>query len=156
MAKGLYHKWLKPENIALIRGWKMKGLTDEQIANNIGVRRETIYDWAKRFPNISNALKIGKEAANYAVENKLFENAQKGNNTAMIFWLKNNYRSKYNDSNLTVEEIEMNKQRARKLKADAELSEYKLNEYKKAQKGQSSKIVIVDDIPDVKDDENGS
>jgi len=35
MAKGKYDEWLEPENLVLIHGWKMQGLTDEQIADNI-------------------------------------------------------------------------------------------------------------------------
>lgn len=60
MARGQYKKWLKQENLLLLQGWKRDGLTDEQIAHNIGIRRETLYDWIKKYPNISNALKMGK------------------------------------------------------------------------------------------------
>lgn len=122
MAKGLYRKWLEPENLHLLLGWKRNGLTDEQIAKNIGIRRETLYDWKKRFPNISNALKIGREQANFIVENALFEKARKGNTTAMIFWLKNNWRDKYNDSELSPEERKLATARMEKLKADTRIS----------------------------------
>ena len=56
MAKGQYKKWLKQENLLLLQGWKRDGLTDEQIAHNIGIRRETLYDWIKKYPHISNAV----------------------------------------------------------------------------------------------------
>ena len=72
MAKGQYKKWLEPENLVLLQGWKRNGLTDDEIARNIGVRRETLWDWKKKYPNIANALKVGKEQANFLVENKLF------------------------------------------------------------------------------------
>lgn len=118
MAKGLYRKWLEPENLHLLLGWKRNGLTDEQIAKNIGIRRETLYDWKRRFPNISNALKIGHEQANFIIENALFEKARKGNTTAMIFWLKNNWRDKYNDSELSPEERKLAVARMKKLEAE--------------------------------------
>ncbi len=73
--KGKYHEWITEQGLAIISGWKRNGLTDEQIAKNIGVRRETIYDWAKRFPNFSNAVKTGREQADLQVENALFKRA---------------------------------------------------------------------------------
>ena len=36
MAKGKYEKWLKEDNLLLLEGWARDGLTDEQIAKNIG------------------------------------------------------------------------------------------------------------------------
>lgn len=46
---------------AQAQGWARDGLTDEQIAYNIGIRRPTLYDWEKKYPDISDALKKGKE-----------------------------------------------------------------------------------------------
>ena len=74
-SKGKYHKWITPEGLALVPGWKRNGLTDEQIAKNIGIQRTTMYDWAKRFPNFSDALKNGREVADIQVENALHKNA---------------------------------------------------------------------------------
>ena len=37
MATGRYQKWLEDENLLLLQGWKRNGLTDEQIAKNIGI-----------------------------------------------------------------------------------------------------------------------
>ena len=39
MAKGKYEKWLKEENLLLLEGWARDGLTDEQIAKNIGLHK---------------------------------------------------------------------------------------------------------------------
>lgn len=118
MAKGQYKKWLEPENLVLLQGWKRNGLTDDEIARNIGVRRETLWDWKKKYPNIANALKVGKEQANFLVENKLFHKATHGSVTAMIFWLKNNWRDKYNDSELSPEERKLTVARMKKLEAE--------------------------------------
>lgn len=122
MANGFYKKWLEPDNLVLLQGWKRNGLTDEQIAQNIGIRRETLYTWKKRFPNINNALKRGREQSNYIIESKLFQTALSGNTTAMIFWLKNNWRDKYNDSELSPEERKLAVARMEKLKADTRIS----------------------------------
>lgn len=118
MANGFYKKWLEPDNLVLLQGWKRNGLTDEQIAQNIGIRRETLYAWKKRFPNINNALKRGREQSNYIIESKLFQTALSGNTTAMIFWLKNNWRDKYNDSELSPEERKLAVARMKKLEAE--------------------------------------
>ena len=123
MAKGKYEKWLEPESLILLEGWARDGLTDEQIANNMGVRRETLYDWKKKHPNISNALKKGKEVVDIQVENALLKRAlgyeyteekveiseKDGkkvvqtvkyvapDTTAQIFWLKNRRPEKWRD-----------------------------------------------------------
>ena len=89
MAKGKYEKWLTEEGLIRIRGWAMDGLTDEQIAQNMGIATGTLYDWKNKHPEISEALKETKEIADRAVENALFQAALKGNITAQIFWLKN-------------------------------------------------------------------
>ena len=122
MANGFYKKWLEPDNLVLLQGWKRNGLTDEQIAQNIGIRRETLYAWKKRFPNINNALKRGREQSNYIIESKLFQTALSGNTTAMIFWLKNNWRDKYNDSELSPEERKLAVARMKKLEAETRIS----------------------------------
>ena len=145
MSTGQYQKWLEPENLTLLRGWKMKGLTDEQIARNIGIAARTLERWKVSYSQIRHALKIGKEQANYAIENKLFEKAQKGNITAMIFWLKNNYREKYTDSTLTSEERLANVQRTRKLKAEADIAEARAARF---DEDQSSEEVILAKIMD--------
>lgn len=122
MAKGRYKKWLENDNLVLLQGWKRNGLTDEQIAHNIGVTPRTLENWKKKYVQIFRALKVGKEQANFAVEGKLFQRAMSGNTTAMIFWLKNNWRDKYNDSELSPEERELALARMEKLKADTRIS----------------------------------
>ncbi|MBV6739920.1 DNA-packaging protein [Lactobacillus gasseri CECT 5714] len=125
MAKALYKEWLKPQALQRLEGWKRNGLTDEQIANNIGIRRETLWDWQRKYPNIANALKRGKEDVNFAVENALLRKALSGNTTAMIFFLKNNWRDKYNDSQLSKEERELVLANIRKANADARIKKAK-------------------------------
>ena len=89
MAKGKFHKWIEPEGLLLIEGWARDGLTDEQIAHNMSINVSTLYDWKKKYNEISEALKKGKEVVDYLVENALLKNALGGDTTAQIFWLKN-------------------------------------------------------------------
>ena len=97
MAKGKYEKWLKKENLLLLEGWARDGLTDEQIAKNMGVSYSTLKDWKNKYSAISAALKKGKEVVDYEVENALLSSALEGNTTAQIFWLKNRRPDKWRD-----------------------------------------------------------
>lgn len=73
--KGKYGEWLTEESLARLQGWKRNGLTDEQIAEKMGIVPSTLYEWMKRFSEISEALKTGKEDADMLVENALFQSA---------------------------------------------------------------------------------
>ena len=75
IAKGKYHEWLEQDNLLMIEGWARQGLTDEQIAKNIGISKVTFYDWLKKYPNISNSLKRGKAPVDFEVENALLKRA---------------------------------------------------------------------------------
>lgn len=107
MAKGKYADWITPEGLLRLEGWARDGLTDEQIAKNIGINVGTIYEWKNRFTEISNALKKGKEVVDREVENALFKTATgftgpdgkyyPPNTTAQIFWLKNRKPAEWRD-----------------------------------------------------------
>lgn len=98
MAKGKYREWLDPDNLKLLEGWARDGLTDEDIAANMGIVVSTLYDWKKKYSEISEALKKSKEAVDYKVENALLQSALAGNTTAQIFWLKNRRPDKWRDN----------------------------------------------------------
>lgn len=115
MAKGKYQRWLEPEGLALLEDWARNGLTDEQIAQNMGIAARTLYEWKEKYPQILQALKKGKEVVDAQVENALLKRAlgyeyteerievseKDGrkviqtvkhippDTTAQIFWLKN-------------------------------------------------------------------
>nr|DAH38752.1 MAG TPA: terminase small subunit [Caudoviricetes sp.] len=125
MSRGLYKEWLTQEKLLLLEGWKRNGLTDKQIASNMGISINTLNKWKRNHAQIRQALKIGHEAANLIVERELFQKAVKGNTTAMIFWLKNNWRDKYNDSALSLEEREMTKARKENVIQDTRIKKLK-------------------------------
>ena len=124
MARGKYEQWLTDEGLTLLAGWARDGLTDEQIAKNIGICRDTLIEWKKKYSDISDTLKRGKAVADYQVENSLFKRAlgysydevtkePDGDGelvitkrvtkevapdvTAAIFWLKNRRPDKWRD-----------------------------------------------------------
>ena len=75
MAKGKYHEWIEPDGLLKLEAWARDGLTDEQIAKNMGIVTSTLYEWKKKFPEITEALKKGKEVIDRQVENALLKRA---------------------------------------------------------------------------------
>ena len=97
MAKGKYEYWLTHEGLVLLEGWARDGLTQDQIAKNMGVSLSTLKIYLKNHLPIMTALKKGKEVADYEVENVLYAKAMSGDTTAIIFWLKNRKPKKWRD-----------------------------------------------------------
>lgn len=75
MAKSKAEKWLEPYGLLRIEGWARDGLTEEQIAKNMGVSRSTLSDYKVKYPDILRAIKNSKEVADREVENALFNKA---------------------------------------------------------------------------------
>ena len=119
MALGKINEWLEKDKLILLEGWARDGLTDEQIAKNIGINRTTLYDWKKKEANIADTLKKGKEVIDFEVENALLKRAlgyeyeeetyENGiltkkvkkqvppDTTAQIFWLKNRKKEQWRE-----------------------------------------------------------
>ena len=113
------NEWLEKDKLILLEGWARSGLTDEQIAKNIGIATSTFYEWKKKELEFSEALKKGKEVIDFEVENALLKRAlgyeyeeetyENGiltkkvkkqvapDTTAQIFWLKNRQVEKWRD-----------------------------------------------------------
>ncbi len=71
---GLYQEWIKGKGLDMVCKWAKLGLTDEQIAHNIGLKSvSTYYDWKKRFPEFSDAIKKAKTIPNLELENSMFD-----------------------------------------------------------------------------------
>ena len=104
MPKIEFSDWCENDKLLLLEGWARDGLTEEQIAHNIGISRTTLYEWKKKEPNIMNALKKGKEVVDIEVENALLKSALNGNITAQIFWLKNRKSNKWRDKSVIEDE----------------------------------------------------
>ncbi len=101
--------------MVILEGWARDGMTDEQIAGNMGISTRTLYRWKLQYCQICQALKKGKDVADREIENALFKRAKgydvtetkiktkngvviekteitkhiPGDTTAQIFWLKN-------------------------------------------------------------------
>lgn len=75
MAKGKYEYWRTPEGLLELESWARHGLTDKEIAENMGISRSTLADWCKKYPDISDTIKKGKKITNIKVENALLKRA---------------------------------------------------------------------------------
>lgn len=105
MALGKYDAFIERGGITLVEGWARDGLTEEQIAHNIGIARKTLVEWKKQHSELCNALKRGKEVVDYEVENALYKRAKAGDVTACIFWLKNRRPDKWRDKPVALDEV---------------------------------------------------
>ena len=125
VAKGKYQRWLTPEGLLLLEGWARDGLTDEQIAQKMGVGYSTLQTWKSKYQDIQDTLKKGKDVVDYQVENALLSSALDGNTTAQIFWLKNRRSDKWRDKQKEEADtaaLDKLDDILREIKADAERS----------------------------------
>ena len=90
-------EWEQADKLILLQGWARDGLAMNQIAHNMGISKETLYQWMKLSSAISDSIKKGKEVSDYLVENALFTSALSGNVVAQIFWLKNRKPNQWQD-----------------------------------------------------------
>lgn len=125
MAANRWDQWLTEDGLLKIQGWARDGLTEKQIAHNMGVGYSTMREWKKRFPELTQVLSKGKEVVDREVENALYKRAlgywvtetetttfsdgtikttEKRRHivpdtTAQIFWLKNRKPDEWREKN---------------------------------------------------------
>ena len=75
MAKGKYQEWLTEEGLLQLESWARDGLTDEQVASNMGITRKTLAEWKTKYSDICDTLKRGKAVVDIQVENALLKRA---------------------------------------------------------------------------------
>ena len=69
-----YLSHVKPK-LELVEAWARDGLTDEQIAGNLGISRDSFIEYKKQYSEFSDILNRGKEVVDYEVEGKLLQRA---------------------------------------------------------------------------------
>jgi len=69
-------KWEEiKDKLILVEGWARNGLTDKQIAKNLGIGIRTFYEYKNNYPQFLQSLKRGKEVIDFEVENALLKRA---------------------------------------------------------------------------------
>jgi len=82
-------KEITEEIIKKAESLSAQGLTMNQIANVLGMGEATLYEKQNEYPEFSEAIKRGRDKGVATITNALFQKAKDGDNTAMIFYLKN-------------------------------------------------------------------
>ena len=62
-----------PSLAEIAEGYARRGLSDADIAKNLGISLETYYSYQKKYIEFFEAIKRGKRPANIIVENSLFK-----------------------------------------------------------------------------------
>lgn len=76
MAK--YTEWLTEMGRGKLEDWAADGLTNEEIAKNVGVNPDTLYRWMREHSEISEAITRGRGLAQVQIENALYLRARGG------------------------------------------------------------------------------
>lgn len=112
------------DKLTLVEGWARDGLTNEQIAHNLGISTALLYKYQKEHIEFLESLKKGKEVIDFEVENALLKNALEGNVTAQIYWLNNRkpkqWKNKRENAESNKEEISKVEQILVKIREKAE------------------------------------
>ena len=113
----------RPEYILIARAMARVGAIDEEIADELGINRETFHNWKKTFPELANAVRAAKEVSDDRVERSLYQRANGYSHpavkvfmtrdgktvehkyiehyppdvTACLFWLKNRRPDRWRD-----------------------------------------------------------
>lgn len=99
-----YKEWISEENLLKLGAWARDGLTDKDMANNIGIAQSTFNEWKNKYPELKDTLKKNKEVADIIIENALYKKA-----TGYNVLLKKTFKVKeviYNDNGKRLKETE--------------------------------------------------
>lgn len=164
--------WETDDKLTLLQGWARNGLTQEQIAKNIGCATTTVSGWKAKSEKISEALKKGAEVVDLEVENALLkralgyksqnkqtfinvnakgqksqriivtENEVPPDTTAIVFWLKNRRPDKWRKMAPAFER--KTEAEARKLEAEIEKLQLEIEALKTQDITADDAIYIID------------
>lgn len=74
-------------DLAKVEALAANGLTQQQIADSLGISRSTLFERRKASDEFEQAIQRGKAKGIAVVTNKLMEQYKNGNTTAIIFVL---------------------------------------------------------------------
>ena len=176
MPKGKYQEWLTKDGLLQITGWARNGLNNNQIANNIGISRDTLYKWMRSYPQIEEALKEGRRPLDVEIENALIKKAlgftdeeetteikqfpdgkqevhkrvtkkvYPPDTGAIAFYLKNRAANRYSDHPKLNEELNKLILENEKLRKDNELKDLEIEKIKRELKEDKNELSKVDTL----------
>ena len=91
-------KWIPSEQqIQQAQQLAAQGLTVEQVARSLGVGASAFFERQQEYPELMEAMQNGRAKGVATISNALFVKAKNGDNTAMIFYLKNRAPNEWKD-----------------------------------------------------------
>jgi len=98
-------KWIPDETmLKKIEHLAAQGLTVEQVARSVGIGPTQFFERQKEMPELKEAMENGRAKGVATISNALFQKAKAGDNTAMIFFLKNRAPESWRDNPAPKEE----------------------------------------------------
>lgn len=71
--KAVYKKWIEGDGLEQVCEWARFGMSDKQIAKNMGVTSATLYDWKKKFPSFAEAVDRAKTELKIELEKSMLD-----------------------------------------------------------------------------------
>lgn len=65
-------EWVEGEGLKTVCDWVRHGLTDIQVATNIGIGKNTFRKWQREYPKFDEAIKKARIKPNLEIENAMF------------------------------------------------------------------------------------
>ena len=72
--KSKYAEYVKPM-LSKITEWSKSGATDEEICSALGIAQSTFYEYKKKYPELSEALRTGRQNVVLTIKAALFKRA---------------------------------------------------------------------------------
>lgn len=72
--KSKYAEYVKPM-LSKITEWSKSGATDEEICSALGISKSTFYDYKKKYPELSEALRTGRQNVVLTIKAALYKRA---------------------------------------------------------------------------------
>lgn len=70
-----YEKWKQEYGLEYLRRFAEDGQTDFEIAESIGIKPAMLRRWKKKYPEVSEAIDLGRIGADFAVVKALYKKA---------------------------------------------------------------------------------
>ena len=79
-------EWMRDDNLLILRGVALQCLTYQDVADSVGVSIATLDIWRKKYPEIAEAIEIGRSEADCIILAVSFDDAVRGDQMAKERW----------------------------------------------------------------------